>query len=503
MTRGDVWECKWHCSVNYLWDFILRIDRAADALCGVALSVIRVLDHYRILLLGILGVCFYGLILDGFKLWLYPGWSWRGFLGDVKSLLGFVALLSPLLIYSWRLYRGKSPGESILGAFRRGLSSKATIWIGGAFGVSCIVMIILITIFGEASVSPELLARVDEGDWTYADQILARLQEKPLRPKVAETLETYVNTYEMSNREKLSESEPLRDLRNIAKSLYESGTDFQDLNTLSFAEASKAIYFVEQSPDVLNEGKARLRAQIEKEGPCPLRGVLLGELGELMLAEKDYAGAVPCFKEALVLDHNRTRQAKVTTDLANAIASEGDVPEAVALYRSVEQDYPEGKKFLFYSNLGYLLLLTKEYKAAEKAIKRALSIRNNDWISHLNLALVYDAVGRFEDARSEYALVAEKTDADVVKNEALILMGRSLELEGREFKLYVSYYLEADGRTPDNAEISKLRNDPSALAALYDDMAAGLTRTMTQGIERYIAWFKHRAAEVRPSKESH
>ena len=60
---------------------------------------------------------------------------------------------------------------------------------------------------------------------------------------------------------------------------------------------------------------------------------------------------------------------------------------------------------MLYWNFGYLLLLSEQYTDGETTIKRAISIRPDHWISHLNLALVYEAIGRYDNAEEQYKLV--------------------------------------------------------------------------------------------------
>jgi tetratricopeptide (TPR) repeat protein len=453
-------------------------------------------NGHRILITLVLAVCFYALSLIGLKLWIYPGWSWKGYLGDLKSIFEFTALVSPCIVYLWRALKNKTPEQSLLESVRHELLQGPLTAIDIALGGCCVALLLALYFVGESFPSQDLFEQVDVGNWNYANEILTKLKQDPLRPEVTDTLETYVKTFEASEKEQLSESQSLRGLRREADGLLRSGYDMWGLNTLSFAEASRAVSLIETAPDFIEDAEHRLLEALNKRQSASTRCALETELGELQLAEKNYQGAQLTLEEASRTENRLPRVALITASLANIAAINGELDKSIHLFSTAEDNYPDGRKFVFYSNYGYVLLMKHDYPAAEVKLKRAISIRKDDLISYLNLALVHDAMMDYADAAAEYQYVVGNTNVELVKREALILKGRSAELGGQPFANYVANYLNAAGHVSSAAEVTKLETQPDALSALYAEMAVDLNETMTYGIENYITWFKSRSSAV-------
>jgi tetratricopeptide (TPR) repeat protein len=319
-----------------------------------------------------------------------------------------------------------------------------------------------------------------------------------VRPDVLDTLQLYVSVHELSERDRLKESRSLREDRDRVGDLLRSGADYYLFNTLSYAELSKTIYFLEKSDETkkaLNQGLQILQAKLKSLSGHQERAAILGRLGELNLAAKDYSSATNFFEQAMPLESKPARLARLRANLGNAYASTGDISRAIGLYSVAENDYPEGRRSVFYSNFGYLLMLAKDFDVAERRINRALEIDPTDWYSYLNLGLVKEAQKKYDDASADFKQVIAKSENPDSRTEARILAGRCLELAGRPRAEYLALYLEADGRSTAQAQVERFGSDTKSRVALYKSMARRLQGTNTHGIEPYIDWFVARAIE--------
>jgi tetratricopeptide (TPR) repeat protein len=451
----------------------------------------RPFNRHKLTFLAALTFCSYGLIVLSLKLWVYPGWTWKGFLSDLKSVIAFGSLLTPLAVYYWIAKKGKKPEDTVIEALQRGISLKLSFYLTSLALMFSIALASAVFIVGERDPSVELQQYISDGDWSYEKDALTSIKKEPLRPDVLSTIETYARTSRATAMEQFGESDQFREYRKVSLDLLRNGYDLDGLNTLSYAEASRAIFLIEAPASSLDEACQRVLIALAKKSKQ--RAVLLAELGELRLAAKDYVGAQTYFQDALRFETRRSQRSVVSASLGNAVASQGNVSQALKLYEQAEADYPEGRKFIYYSNYGYLLLRAKDYDDAEIKIKRAIGIRQDDWISHLNLGLVYDARGMYDDAAVEYQHVVDKAGTEIVRREGLVLMGRSAELAGRPFETYVAYFLQAAGRAPSAATIQRLKDNMTELRHLYHTMALQLRATRTHGIEEYIDWFEQRS----------
>jgi tetratricopeptide (TPR) repeat protein len=451
---------------------------------------IRRFSAHRNTVLIILTLGCYGLLTLGLKWWIYPGWTWKGFFSDIKSITTFAVFVSPFVIYVWKAYKGKSPQDSIVEALHRGVSLRFAVIGTTSLLIGIFALGAALAIFGERDPSPDLLDYVSESNWKYAQDVLNQLRNEPLRPDVRETLETYVGVHEASEKEKFKDSSEFHEFKSAALELLHKGQNIGTLNSLSFAEASKVIFLIEQAPDVLDAACQHLSSVLPTIRNRKQKVAVIAKLGELRLASKDYAGASKYFQDALGMPMPPSMRSVLTARVGNIQFVQGDIADAVRSYQDAEANYPEGRRFLYYSNFGYLLLQAKDYALAETEIKRAISVRKDDWISYLNLGLVYDATGQYSDSNKQYETVVDKADTELARREALILMGRSAELAGQTFETYIPLYLRAKDRVPSPAVLSELRTHPAELHALYQSMADGLRKGETHGIESYITWFE-------------
>ena len=461
-------------------------------------------SRYNLVILATVGLFGYLLAIWQLKLWAYPGWKWASFLGDIKTVLGFASLLLPLIVIFWRALKGKKPDESIIEVLQHTISLRSTLIIAFILLVIDSALLGTILTFGEREPSPELLTFVSESDWANARQVLASLPQEKLRFDVWQTLELYEGLNEATDMEHFGESQEYRADRNLAEHLMGHGSDLDIMNSLSFAEASKAIFVVEGSSarPVLNDGTRRLQDLLPTIRTNQQKAIVLHKLGEILLYSKDYSGAETYLRQAAELETRPSQKALILSRLGNALAALGKTDKALDLYRKAEHDYPEPRKHVFYSNFGYFLLQAKQYDEAEAKVKQALANQRNDWITNLNLALVYDANNKPEDAYAVYDHVIAKADANSKERvEALILKGRAMELRNKPLDDFLPLYLEASGRVPSPDVIEEMRKDPLKLANLYEAMAKKLDEGNTQGIEEYINWFRGRSKQLVAKEE--
>jgi hypothetical protein len=72
----------------------------------------------------------YFLLLIALKFWIYPVWTWRGYLTDVSALVSLGSSLSPVLIFVWLLRQRRTPGEAVTATLKRTLVSKSMLtWV--------------------------------------------------------------------------------------------------------------------------------------------------------------------------------------------------------------------------------------------------------------------------------------------------------------------------------------------------------------------------------------
>jgi tetratricopeptide (TPR) repeat protein len=451
------------------------------------------------LLAAALGCCLYVVLLVGVKWEVYPGWTWRGYLTDVHSLVGLAAFAAGFLFWLFRVYRVKAIEDVVHEQVRRTLQSRRVASLVAALSASVTLGSAAVIVRGERDVAVELLEAVQESNWGQARALRDALATQPLRPSLQQTLRHFVDVHELSERDRLRESRSLREDIQRVRALLDAGEDNGGFNSLTFAELSKGLFFVEDAGDPkrhLQEGIDWVTGQAARVSDPFARPALLARAGELHLAGKDYASARSMFDQALALEARSAARSRIRANIANTLAATGDTATAVRLYSESETDYPEGRRSIFYSNYGYLLMLARDYDAARQKVELALQIDPEDWYSHLNLGLIKESLGTYDDASEDFRIVIEQSTNPDSKREAGIFAGRCLELAGRTPTEYLPFYLRAAGRSSTPEQITRLLADRHALSALYDRMAVSLENTNTHAIETYITWFRTRATDI-------
>lgn len=443
---------------------------------------------------------FYAAIALAIKWWGYPGWTWRGYLSDMKTVVGLLAFGALTAAWLFRAYRLKEVDDAMRGQVRSLLRSNYLSPIVAVLSYYALLLLCILFFFaGERPIAPDVLSFAKQNQWQDAKDALATISKAPLRPELIETLDLYVSIHLRSDGDQVTDSKPLRELRSRVTRLLKSNADYESLNTLSFAEISKNVYFVERANEgrrSIDEGLAQINHRLAAVDSDDERARLALRSGELLLAAKAYEEAEAQLKEALDIPASPTTQSKIRANLGNALAAMKQPQRAALLYSQAEAFYPEGRLAVFYSNWGYLLMLSKEYPQAQRKIERALQIDSADWYSYLNLGLIKERLKQYEDAYSDFKVVIERSPFPDSRREARILAGRTLELGGHPQTEYVKLYLEADSRSTDPKQLARLLQDRDSLAAVYSAMARLLRLTNTHGIEEYTAWFDNRARAI-------
>ncbi len=142
--------------------------------------------------------------------------------------------------------------------------------------------------------------------------------------------------------------------------------------------------------DQLEQAEKQLRLAIKLDGTSPRT---LNLLGLVLLDQGKDIRARLRFEKALEVDPEFI---PAHINLGNLLLHQDLRGEALAHYRFVLERNPRHPDAL--TNLGAVLLYLKDYEAAIPLLERSLEIAHDDAVTHLNLAVAYFELGRFEDA---------------------------------------------------------------------------------------------------------
>ena len=421
------------------------------------------------------------------KFRFYAEWNFYSFLISYQSIVLLTGLISPMILIFIKAYRGTDSETFIIKIIRSRFET-----IGKAKNTVLILLIqftllfLAIVIFRESPYLKKITYYIENHNWEYAEKELNELDKSKIRPNIYNTYAYFILTHKETDIHNFPDGKILRERKNaVERLLFEDKFDYQLMNSLTIAEIYKSLYFSEDESSHISSGISRLAYSKENAS------VLLKK-GELLLAIKDYSKAKKEFRSALNSLPNPTQESIILSNLGNILASEGAYTHAIDNYKKAELNYPEIRKFIFYSNYSYLLMLNKDYKSAEKKVRLALKINPGDWYSYLNLGLIQEKNEDYQDAIHNFNLVIEKTDNDDSKREAGILKGRCMEICGYEINEVVRVYLKALNKDfSDQSANYYLSNRDD----LYNDLITGLKETNTHGIESYVAWFEKKLEE--------
>ena len=445
-----------------------------------------------------LALLLYALGILAVKWWVYPGWTWRGYLTELKAVAALVIFALGFGFWLYEVYRSSRLTEATPLALRRLLRSERLPLTVAVLLLMLLSLTVALALIGERTVAYELVSLSQQSNWKHARSYLQTLGQEPLRPALQDTFKLFVDVHELSERDQLKGSRSLREDRQRAIELLDEGNDYRLLNSLSYAELSKAIYFIEDADGrkvVLEEAIDRLSRRLAVLTDVLDQARLIARIGELKLAARDYSTARSFFESALALETRPTVVARLRANLGNVHAALGNLQRAVQLYNEAEANYPEGRRAIYYSNFGYLLMLAQDYGEAKQKVERALQIEPTDWYSYLNLGLIKERLGEYDDAYEDFKVVIAKSENPDSRREAKILAGRCLELAGRPPSEYLALYLEADGRSTSQNQLARVQNSAQERAALYSRMTTHLKNTNTHAIEAYIEWFQQKSLQ--------
>lgn len=418
------------------------------------------------------------------KFRFFPEWTFYSFFTSYQSIGLLTGLILPTVFIFIKAYRSTDSETFIISIIRNSLGTlekagKAILILLTSF----ISLALLIFFWGESAYLEGVNYYLKNHNWIYAEKEIEALDQAKIRPQILNTFKYYILTHKESDTHNYPEGETLRQRKNaIEKLLFEDKFDYQLMNTLSIAEINKSLYFTEDEPDHITSGLSVL------DKPKENAGIIL-KRGELLLAIKDYSKAKEEFNLALKKSPNSTQNAIILCNLGNIFAAEGDYKKAIDNYQKSERNYPDIRKFIFYSNYSYILMLNQDYDNAEKKVKLALKINPDDWYSYLNLGLIQEKKKNYHDAIHNFNLVIDKTDNKDSRREAGILKGRCMEISGYEEKECLTTYLKALGKDFSNNAVQYHLTHKNIL---YNDLITGLKETNTHGIEHYIEWFRTR-----------
>ena len=397
---------------------------------------------------------------------LFPDWSNSAFLKDITIIISFFSLFALLLFL---IQAAKARVKSVRNTF-------------GVLGALLLTLSFATFTIKQAPYLEKVYFYISNHNWDFAEKEFNALDQRKLKPELVKTFEYFIATHKESDTHAYPEGQVLRSRKNAVENLISKKFDYKLMNSLALAEIYKSLYFAEDDKDHIRSAINYLK---QKKGNINVHM----KRGELTLAMKDYEKAKEEFTNALNYRPNPTQLSIIQLNLGNISATLGNVDGALEKYREAEENYPAIKKFVFYSNYSYLLMLAGKYKLAEEKVRYALKINSTDWYSYLNLGLIQEKQGSWLDAIHNLDAVMQKSDNVDAKREAGIFKGRCMEIAGYDRKEFVETYLQALNMNTASESVDYYSNN---IKTLYKHIIRSLQETNTHGIEVYIKWFEDR-----------
>jgi tetratricopeptide (TPR) repeat protein len=410
-----------------------------------------------------------------------------------EVLASILALSTPALLTAAAVLRIDNPGNYISQKIRSAL-------LPGRLPYTIVVSAGLVAVFLAAiaflrldDCTLKVRSHVENNNWIEADRELKSLKEQPLEPAILRALELFVESAESAARHHAPSNNELRQKKDSIEQLLSTRPFARDILVEARADNAKSLFFQEDKKDVVSEAIGFLKQEIEREQDALVGAVYQTKLGELLLVTRQYNQAIIVFERAITGLPEGARRSKALSNIGNVLASNGDYSQAIDYYQSAEAHYPEGRRMIFYSNLGYIHILAGNFQSAIDFIERAIKIDQSDWYSYLNLGIARDELRKHADAQVAYRKVIDnQTGNPDAISEAYIFLGRSIELQSGLSEDAVKNYLNALGR--DNGQISRgtILANTHKQNEMYDDIIELLLAVNTHGTERYIEWFRAR-----------
>lgn len=159
----------------------------------------------------------------------------------------------------------------------------------------------------------------------------------------------------------------------------------------------------------------------------------LERTGDQLRVQKDYRGAIQCYRMALRKDEN---DAKLYNKMGLAALQNGDLGAALSDFqRSIKRNARYAQAM---NNIGAVEFLQKRYGRAARTFKKAVALDETQATFHVNLGAAWFAQNKVEGAIAEYTRAME-LDPDVLKNVSN--SGISAQVSTPEERARYSYML--------------------------------------------------------------
>lgn len=173
--------------------------------------------------------------------------------------------------------------------------------------------------------------------------------------------------------------------------------------------------------------------------------------GDLLVPSADYDELSYALRKVSQFDPN-FREAAAFRHFFLALKLKKDPQEQLNEYRKAIEQCPDIP--VFFSNYGLGLLNAKDFKNAELALKKSISLSPHFFLAHNNLSALYTAVKNFSDGltKADDALQYAFTD----KHQALAYMHRGVALRGLKRNTEaISSFKRAVVLDPNNPQYAK------------------------------------------------
>ena len=420
-----------------------------------------------------------------------------GVVSEYEVIVGLLALSSPIFVAILAIVGISSPRFYLVRQVRLALLADRLPYTLSATTVVLVTLVFAIFNLRLDDCTVTIRSHVENHNWIEAERELSALRQKPLDPRALRSIELFIRSAESAARYYAPSTNVLRQQKNsIQILLNRSPAYLRNILIEASVNNSLSIYYQEDDVEIINSSVDFLKKESKSAHSEIDIAIYNGKMGELKLAIREYEESKSYFEYATSILPPGPRRSAFLASNGNSYAALGQYDAAVKLYQAANESYPEGRRMIFFSNLGYISILSGDYDRAIEYTKRAIKIDETDWYSYLNLGIAYDEIGRHADAQLSYRLVIENetSNPDAVR-EALIFLGRSIEVGGGRESDAIMVYLLALGRESNDKIADEIIANNELHSRLYTAVADALLDVNTHGIERYMEWFSLKSKE--------